>query len=118
MAKEENKLEQYFQGSLNTCRGAIQNLLNNRRQTLNSLLGEVNGKQLWKLVEILRDTKYWHDFLVALLRLPPEAWKDRELIPENAEDHFTIKEKALICGIYLTMTTEGHHSPILVFLGK
>jgi hypothetical protein len=84
---------------------------------LDSLLKEVTGPQLWMLVNIFRNTTYWRDFLIALLNVPPIAWDDRELMPENARKSFKEKEKETIRYLHdELMITEGRHCPILQFM--
>lgn len=107
------KLDWHFKDSLEASRQSIYALLYNGKYNLDSLLEEVTGAQLWIMVNIFRGTKYWRDFLIALLNIPPTAWEERELMPENARESFTAEEKKLIRELHADMLTDGKHSPIL-----
>lgn len=106
----------YFKGSNLATRDSICNLLQQKRYTLDSLLAEVNGTQLYALVAVFRETVHWKKFLVALLRLSPETWDAHNIFPEYLQTHFTLEEKREILTLDSQMIADGRQSPLLPFL--
>jgi hypothetical protein len=113
---KHGNLGSHFKENKEATKDSVLDLLSQKTYTMDSLLAETNGEQLYALVAVFRETKYWKHFLIALLRLSPEVWEERSIFPEYLEEKFTLREKKEILTIDAEMVVEGRQSPLLPFL--
>lgn len=68
---------------------------------LNRWLADATNEDLWRLVNIFRNTKLWDKFLSALLGLPQEVWINHKLVVSKSS--FVANEIELIINKYISM---------------